>query len=116
MGKSLGFQSALCNDLTATILAGETISSAVSLSGTSLAGIDIPAGFEGTSLTFLVSSDGVTYREYKRMSDGALVTAVVGSNAAYASNYTDFVAYNFIKLVVDAQVADIKITLQTRPL
>ena len=119
MGTTTGqFQERLCNDITVTIDDGETVSSAADISGTSLVAIDIPAGLEGTAMTFQVSSDdGTTFRTYKRMIDGASVTAVVGANAAYATDPGDFAGYSHIKLVAGtAQTGDITITLQTRPL
>ena len=116
--KTEQYQSTLCNDVTVTIADGETESSAASLKGTSLVGIDIPAGFEGTSLTFQVSSDGITYNTYYRLLDAAPVTAVVvtGTAGSYSSGNFDFTGYNFIKLVSATQTGDITITLKTRPI
>ena len=108
----------LCKDQTVTIVNGATVSSAASLRGTSLVGIDIPAGFEGTSLTFQVSTDGITYNNYYRLIDAALVTAVVvtGTAGSYSSGNFDFTGWNFIKLVSASQTGDITITLKTRPI
>lgn len=115
--KSVQFQGKVCSDLTVTILDGQTESDGVQLGGTSLVAIDIPAGFDGTALTFQVSSDGTNYKTYKRMSDGAAVAAVVGADAAYAAGYFDFGGYEWIKLVAGtSQTGDITITLKTRPL
>lgn len=110
------FQERLCSDKTVTILDGETVSDAAYIHGTSLMAIDVPAGLEGTSLTFQVSSDGTTYYQYKRMIDGAVVTAVIGANSSYAAGGFDFAGYNYLKLVTAAQTGDITITLKTRPL
>tara|TARA_R110000868_G_scaffold214486_1_gene464578 strand:+ start:276 stop:632 length:357 start_codon:yes stop_codon:yes gene_type:complete len=110
------FPTRLCSDQVVTILDAETTSNAANLTGTSLVAIDIPAGLEGTSMTFEVSTDGVTYRQYRRLFDGVAVTAVVGADGSYATLVTDFAGYNFIKLVTDTQTSDIDFTLKTRPL
>lgn len=111
------FQPRVCSDTTVTILDGQTVSSAAYLEGTSLVAVNIPAGFDGTALTFQVSSDGTTYYDYKKMLDGTAVVASVGANAAYATLSTDFSGYNYIKLVAGtSQTGDITLTLVTRPL
>ena len=117
MADSKQYESPICRDITVVIADGATVSSVASLQGTSLVAIDIPAGFEGTAMTFQVSSDNVTYYAYKRMFDGVDVAAVVGANAAYAADSGDFAGYSFIKLVAGtAQTGAIEITLKTRPL
>jgi hypothetical protein len=110
------FQTRLCSDQTVFILDGQTVSTPASINGTSLVAVDIPTGFDGTSLTFQVSTNGVDYVEYKRMLDGANLTAVVGANSSYATGSHDFAGYNYIKLVAVSQTGDIEITLKTRPL
>ena len=110
------FPQRLCSNITVTILDGETISSAASIHGTSLQSIDVPAGLEGTSLSFLVSTNGTDYIQYRRMLDGTVVSGVIGSSGAYAAGAFDFSGYNHIKLVVAVQTGDITITLKTRPL
>ena len=118
MGTSTGqFQERLCNDITVTIADSGTVSSAADISGTSLVAIVIPTGFDGTGLTFQVSSDGSTFKTYKRMIDGTAVTAVVGADAAYATDAGDFAGFSHLKLVsTTTQTGDITVTLQTRPL
>ena len=116
MATTSQFQSVVCSDLTVVIADSATVSSAADLNGTTLVGIDIPAGFDGTAMTFQVSSDGVTYYTYKKLADGLAVTAVVGANASYATVPTDFAGYRFIKLVAGtAQTGAITITLKTIP-
>lgn len=116
MTETTDWQLRLCSDKTVIIADGGTVSGAADLSGTSLLAIDIPAGFDGTSMTFQVSSDGTTFYDYKRMVDGLAVTAVVGANASYATNANDFAGYSHIKLVSATQTGAITITLKTRPL
>lgn len=117
MPVSTQFAKKLCADLTVTILNGQTESSAAHLAGTSLVAFDIPAGFAGTALTFKVSTDGTNYKTYKRMKDGAAVSAVVGADASYATEMFDFVGYEWIKLVAGtSQTGDIDIQLKTRPI
>ena len=106
MPRSAEFASVLCSDITVTILDGQTVSSPAFIAGTSLQSIDVPAGLDGTSLSFLVSSNGTDYIQYR----------VIGSSGAYAAGAFDFSGYNHIKLVVAAQTGDITITLKTRPL
>jgi hypothetical protein len=115
--RSSSISPVLFSDLVATILDGANDSDGIDLGGSSLLSIDIPAGFDGTGMTFKVSSDGVNYKEYRRMIDGTLVTAVVGADASYASGYHDFGGYRWIRLVATtAQTGDISITLKTRAL
>lgn len=117
MELTTNIQERLCSDQTVTIFAATQTSTAAFLNGTSLVAIDIPVDFVGTAMTFKVSTDGVTYRDYKRMIDGLTVTSVVGANAAYAAGSHDFAGYNYIKLVAGSlQTETILITLQTRPL
>lgn len=105
------------SDLSATILDGETESDGIQLGGTSLVALDIPAGFDGTTMTFKVSSDGTTYKDYKRLVDGMPVSALCSADASFAADYYDFAAYEWIKLVAGtAQTGNVEITLKTRSL
>lgn len=110
-------ENSVYNDKLATILDGQTESNGIKLDDKSLVAIDIPSGFDGTELTFKVSSDGINYKTYKRMIDGENVSAIVGADASYAAGYFDFAGYEYIKLVAGtAQTGDVEITLKTRSL
>ncbi len=109
------FQQEIC-EVEVTILDGQTTSSIASLEGTSLISIDIPSTFEGTTLTFLVSFDGVNFIQYKRLVDGVAVAGIVSGEGAYATQVNDFAAYNFIKLVATTQTGNVTLKLKTRPL
>ena len=110
------FPPRLCNDITVTIANGATESSAGALGGTALLGMVLPAEFDGTSMTFKVSTDGVTYQTFKNLA-GVTATAIVAESNSYGIVANDFAAWRFIKLVAGtAQTGNTIITLQTLPL
>lgn len=94
------FQPVINFDLEVVIADGQTTSSAVDLLGTSLLGFITDAALDGTAFTFIVSDqlNGV-YIPLKRMSDGAALTAVVGTSAQYATNPADFASVRFLKII-----------------
>ena len=110
------FQPRLCNDITVTIANNATESSAADLSGTAFIGMVLLAEFDGTSMTFKVSTDGTTYQPMRNLA-GTLATATVAASNSYGIVPSDFAAWRFIKLVAGtAQTGATIITLQTLPL
>lgn len=85
----------------AVILSGEMVSSAIQVSGATAVGILLPAGMTSTIMTFLVSADGVDYRELADRDDN-LVSQTIGINErAYCLTPALFFPWNYIKLVVN---------------
>jgi hypothetical protein len=94
------FQPVINFDLEVIIVDGASTSNAVDLFGTSLLGLVTDAALDGTAFTFTTSSELTgTYVPLKRMSDGAALTAVVGTSAQYATNPADFSSVRFLKIV-----------------
>ena len=109
-------QPRLCNDVTVTIADGATVSSAADMNGTGLVGITIPSTYDGTAMTFKVSSDGTNYFDFYNGA-GTLAAYVVAASRAIGVAPADFAGWRFLKLVAGtAQTGDTVITLQTLPL
>lgn len=69
---------------TATIANAATTSDAMSQDGGALAGFVMPAAFTGTSVTFTVSGDGVTYQALYDETN-TLVSVTVAASRSYAA-------------------------------
>lgn len=74
-----------------------TASAAILCNGLSLVGIQLPATFTGTALTFQVSVDGTTYQSLYNAS-GA-VSYTVAEGRFYAINPQDFYGVVYLKIV-----------------
>jgi hypothetical protein len=48
-------------DATATITSGQTSTGAIEISGAAFIGLEMPAAFTGTTISFTVSRDGTTF-------------------------------------------------------
>jgi hypothetical protein len=94
---------------TVSILDTATLSSAIDLRTATLTGVILPSGFNGTTLGFQVSDteDGT----YVALQDGAGSDygLTVAASKAYALNPSDFVSWQFVKLVVTAQTSDVDV-------
>ncbi|MES2984055.1 MAG: hypothetical protein V4735_02580 [Pseudomonadota bacterium] len=104
--------------LNATIPSGATLSNAIDLSGTQLAGMFIPASFDGT-LIYLQAAPSLDGTYSRVQADGTDVAITVTAGKAVAiSNLAVIVGWQFIKLETLAAQAttDTVITLATRPL
>lgn len=86
---------------TVTIANGASLSDAVNLVGAGdsvLLGIITPAGWTTASLTFQVSTDGVTFFDYKDAT-GAEVTIPSTAASQYRAVYpTDFIGVRYLKV------------------
>jgi hypothetical protein len=101
--------------VTATIANGATVSGAVDLGAATVTGIQMPAAFTGTTLTFQVSADGSTYVPLYD-SSGTLQSMTVAVSCGYSLNPTVFAGWPYLKVVSgSAQVGSVAITLLTRP-
>jgi hypothetical protein len=99
---------------TATILSGQTESSAIDVLGKVLVGIITPAALTGTAFTLKVSQDGTTFRDYYNTS-GSQVSITVGTNRHIGIVSNDFGGIRWIKLVSgSAEGADRNITVILR--
>lgn len=67
-----------------SIINGSATGAAARMDMYALAGIFVPASMVGTSITFQVSFDGVTYYDLKDYT-GAAITVTIGATAAYYS-------------------------------
>lgn len=84
-------------DLTATIAANGSLSSAVHLDSRLPCRIDMPAAWDEAPLTFQVSTDGVNYADlYDQSGNEYTVTAAAGR--AIALTPSDFFGANYIKV------------------
>lgn len=83
--------------LTTTILSGTSLSPAVDLGGMTLGVIEVPASFEGASLTFQVSADGTTFFNLFK-SDGTEYSVTVAASRAYELPIADFADIRYIKI------------------
>lgn len=101
---------------TATIASSTTTSSAIDLGGTTLAGIQLPASFTGTSITFQAATTlGGTYQTVIT-SGGSTVSVAVTAGRFVTLSPSDFAGIQFLKLVSSASEAATRtIELVTRP-
>lgn len=110
-------QDKICFDIKPIISVGETTSSAVSVSGTTIVGFITDANLTATSFTFLVSSSlAGTYVPLRVMSTGSSLGATVSTSGQYYCLPSDFASVQFIKIVGNtAQLTNpTEITLVTR--
>ena len=84
---------------TATIAISTTTSAAIQMQGLSLVGIQLPAAFTGTALTFQVSVDGVTYQPLYTSTSGTALSYTVAAGHYVAINPQDFYGANYIKII-----------------
>jgi hypothetical protein len=118
MPASKDFQPALCYDLTTLITNGTAQSLAVDLLGTEVVGFFTPGTFEGTTLTFQVSTAiGGTYVNLQ--SGGADYSiAGIAANKYVALDPSIFAGVRFLKITISVGGnvgADRTLTLATRP-
>lgn len=83
----------------ATIASGQTVSAAIPTAGLSLCGVQLPAAFTGTTLTFQGSVDGTTYQVIKSTTSGTSLSYTVAQGTFAAIDPTPFYGLSYIKLV-----------------
>ena len=83
----------------AAIASGQTASAVVQLKGYSLVGVQLPAAFTGTTLTFQVSSDGVTFVALKSTTSGTALSYTVAQGTYAAIDPVAFYGVNYLKIV-----------------
>lgn len=111
------FNPRLCTDITVTIADTATESDAADLNGTSLVGYTLPSGFDGTTLTFKVSTDNVTFFDFYN-TNNTQVTHTVAASRAIGIFPTDFAGWRYVKFVAGTSqsTTDTVITVHTMPL
>jgi len=106
-------------DITATVASSGTTSGAVDLAGTDLVGIFIPSTFDGTTITFTVSTaiDGT----YVAVEDGlgsAYTITTTASRYVPISNVASLVGARYLKIVTGSTQTSTStvFTLALRPI
>ena len=82
-----------------SIASSGTTTPAIPTSGLSLVGIQLPATFTGTAITFLGSVDGTTYQVLKSTTSGTSLSYTVAQATYVAIDPTPFYGLAYIKLV-----------------
>jgi hypothetical protein len=82
-----------------TIASGQTTSPAIACGGLVLCGLFIPAGFTGTSISFLASQDGTNFFPVKSTTSGTALSYTVAASTYAAIDPKDFQGINFLKIV-----------------
>lgn len=111
------FRSFLVDDASATIAASATTSGEIDLSGTTLCGIFIPSGFQGTSITFQVAPESGGTFVVMKDGAGSTVTKTCAASQFLKIDPADFAGVQFMKIVSSAtESAERILTLAARPL
>lgn len=82
-----------------TIANGATTSAAIPTKGLTLVGVQLPAAFTGTTITFTGSVDGTTYQAVKSTTSGTALSYTVAQGTYAAIDPIPFYGLAFIKLV-----------------
>lgn len=114
MPQSTQFQTLVVNNLSATILQGESESSVINTSGTTMNGIITPSNFTGTDITFKGSLDGITYYPINDLGTGLTLAGKLVAGEASVTTPTDFAMWNHIKIVADMQDEDVELQILAR--
>lgn len=85
-----------------TIADSATTSNLRDMKDGTLVGLIIPAGMEGTSLTFLASLDGVTFTQMYTTSGTPMAVVIDATTRWVAIPPSDFPGPRFLKLVASA--------------
>ena len=112
MTASYNFQSKISFDKSITIADGETVSAAVDIGGSTLIGFNLPAGLEGTAISFQAStSEGGTYFGVYDVS-GNIISFTIAASRYVSFDYDSLRAVRYIKLVAGtSQTGDVEIGL-----
>ncbi|MGD9276262.1 MAG: hypothetical protein PVJ67_03765 [Candidatus Pacearchaeota archaeon] len=114
MSKVTQYLTSIIEPLTAIILSGQTTSDIVKFYGSTLKTIILPASFDGTSLTFKVSYDGISFFDYYNVNN-IQVSITCTAGRAYGVLANDFNSIYALKIVSNAsETADRSIILLPR--
>lgn len=104
------FQDTRCKNISATIANAATESSAIDLSGTTLGGFIIPATFQGTTLTFQVSIDGIAFHDLNDPLGNAVTISGIVAGKAVNWQMDDLTTWRYLKFIAgSAQTSEISI-------
>lgn len=117
MPTSQQYQPILSYNLTATIVSGQTASGEIDLSGNTLCGVFLPAGFDGTSLAFEAASESGAASVPVYDGEGSAISRSVAASRYVALNPSDFAGIRFLKLIAGTAQSggDSLLTLAVRP-
>ncbi len=97
--KTSGYEGNLLTAVSVSIANGQTASSLISLKGFSLVGIQTPAAFTGTALTFSsCTSDGATCIPLKVTTSGTALSYTVTTSSYYAIDPIPFYGVQYLKI------------------
>lgn len=94
-----GWQGIFSPAVAASIAATQTTSAPIECKGQALCGIQMPAAFTGTTLTFKASIDGTTFQPIYNTTSGTLLTYTVAQGRYIAINPQDFLGVNYLEIV-----------------
>lgn len=83
----------------ASIANAATVSAAIPTQGLTLVGVQLPAAFTGTALTFQGSVDGVTYQAVYSTTSGTALSYTIAQARYIAIDPAPFYGLAYIKLV-----------------
>jgi len=106
----------MISTLTVNIANGQTTSTAIDLSGASLVGIQMPAAFTGTSISFQVATSvGGTYQTMIDAS-GSTISKTISASKYLVIDPAEFAGVQFFKIVSgSSEGASRDLTLVARP-
>lgn len=114
MSETSNFLNLVVKEEQVTIQNGQNKSNAIDLKGASLKTLFMPAAFDGTEISFEVSTDGVNFLPYYNI-DNVLIKMNCAIDRAYGFAAIDFYSIRWLKLVSNAtEGSDRVITLLTR--
>lgn len=94
-----GYQGYFVPNAPAVIPISDVTSGIIQCNGKVLCGVQLPATFTGTALSFLVSADGVSYVVLKSTVSGTTLSYTVAQGTYCAIDPKDFQGVNFLKIV-----------------
>lgn len=96
---------------------GTTPAAGIDLRGVVLVGLRLPAGAEGTTITFTASDKLTGSYEQVKSSDGSVLSITNNTGADhFVLDPANFASVGFIKPVMDSQTGDITLVLVVRKL
>ncbi len=81
------------------IASGQTKSASINCAGFVLCGIQLPAAFTGTALTFEASVDNATFQPVKSTTGGTSLSYTVAQGTYVAIDPKDFQGIDYLKIV-----------------
>lgn len=98
---------ALQNIITGSIVAGNTSTNPIQVNELSLIGLTTGSNITATALTFLVSTDGVTYTPLYDSTSTEVSLTVTTAARSYALKPDIFYGWNFLKVVEGTSASNV---------